>query len=329
MTRTIVQALIVATLLPASAGAQDMKNIEIEEYAVPWGAQTRPRDPHVGPEGKVWFVGQQGNYVANFDPQTEQFKQFEIPEGTFPHNVIVDQRGAWFAGNRNATVGRIDRATGEVKVFPMPDEAARDPHTLVFHPDGTLWFTVQQGAYVGHLNPQTEQVHLIKMPDRSRPYGIKLDAQGNPWVVLFGTNRMVNINHATHEVTTVDLPTAEARPRRIAITPDQRVWWVDYAQGQLGVYDPKTKSFETWDSPGGARSQPYAFEVDDRGRLWYVEGGEPNHFVGFDPATESFISNTPLPSGGGTVRHMMFDPRTRLIWFGTDTGNIGKAVIPQ
>jgi hypothetical protein len=26
---------------------------------------------------------------------------------------------------------------------------------------------------------------------------------------------------------------------------------------------------------------------------------------------------------------MMFDPRTRQIWFGTDTGNIGRAVIPQ
>jgi virginiamycin B lyase len=336
MTRTLVHALIVATVFPATAtvatspaSAQEMKAVDIKEYPVPWGAQTRPRDPYVGPDGKVWFVGQQGNYIGSFDPDTEQFRQFELEEGTFPHNLVVDERGVWYAGNRNARVGRLDPATGEFEIFPMPDPAARDPHTLVLHPDGTLWFTVQNGAFIGHLDPVAKQTHLIKVPDRSRPYGIKLDAQGNPWVVLFGTNRMVKIDHGTHEVTSVDLPAAEARPRRIAITPDQRVWWVDHELGQLGVHDPKTGQSRTWDSPGGAQSRPYAMDVDDRGRIWYVEGGSPNHFVGFDPTTESFISNTPLPSGGGTVRHMMFDPRTRQIWFGTDTGNIGRAVIPQ
>lgn len=329
MRRSLAFTLLAAALAPTTAGARQMQDVDIREYPVPWGPETRPRDPYVGPEGRVWFVGQRGNYVAFLDPRTEEFKRFELEDGTFPHNLIVDERGVWYTGNANARVGRLDPATGKAKIFPMPDPAARDPHTLVFHPDGTLWFTVQNGAFVGHLDPRSEQIHLIRMPDRSRPYGIKLDAQGNPWVVLFGTNRMVNIVHATHEVKMIDLPRESARPRRIAITPDQRVWYVDYADGMLGVYDPATGEFEEWASPGGERSQPYALEVDDRGRIWYVEGGSPNHFVGFDPAGEVFISNTPLPSGGGTVRHMMFDPRTRQIWFGTDTGNIGRAIIPE
>lgn len=329
MTRTIVHTLILASILPATAAARQMQDVDIREFPVPWGQQTRPRDPFVGPEGRVWFVGQQGNYVAYLDPRTEEFKRYEIEEGTFPHSLIVDERGVWYTGNRNGRLGLLDPETGELKTFIMPDPAARDPHTAVFHPDGTLWFTVQNGAFVGHLDPVAGQTHLIKMPDRSRPYGIKLDSAGNPWVVLFGTNRIVNISHATHEVKTIDLPRESTRPRRLAITPDQRVWYVDYADGMLGMYDPKTGEIEEWASPGGPRSQPYALEVDDRGRLWYVEGGDPNHFVGFDPSKESFISNTPIPSGGGTVRHMMFDPRTRQIWFGTDSGNIGRAIIPQ
>ena len=52
--------------------------------------------------------------------------------------------------------------------------------------------------------------------------------------------------------------------------------------------------------------------------------------VGFDPKTEKFFSKTPvLPSGGGTVRHMVYDGATRTIWFGTDTNMLGKAVIPK
>jgi len=33
-------------------------------------------------------------------------------------------------------------------------------------------------------------------------------------------------------------------------------------------------------------------------------------------------------SGGGTVRYMIFDPKTRLIWFGTDVNTIGRAQVP-
>jgi virginiamycin B lyase len=35
-----------------------------------------------------------------------------------------------------------------------------------------------------------------------------------------------------------------------------------------------------------------------------------------------------VPSGGGTVRHMVFDKSTRAIWFGTDNNTIGRALVP-
>ena len=35
-----------------------------------------------------------------------------------------------------------------------------------------------------------------------------------------------------------------------------------------------------------------------------------------------------IDSGGGTVRHMVYEPSTREIWFGTDTNTVGRAKIP-
>lgn len=319
-----------ACLLPASTGAQEQRQtVDIREWPVPW-ENSRPRDPDVGPDGRVWFVGQTGNFIAYFDPETEQFRRYEIEEGTNPHNLIVDERGVWYAGNRNARIGRLDPATGDLKIYPMPDPAARDPHTLVFAPDGNLWFTVQGGNFVGHLDAASGEVRLLPSPiERSRPYGIKMDADGNPWVVLFGTNRIVTVDRETMALRQIELPRADARPRRLLITTDQRIWYVDHDQGRLGRYDPRSSEFKEWPSPGGQGSRPYAMALDDRDRIWYVETGiRPNKFVGFDPATESFFSVTDIPSGGGAVRHMVFDPRTRMVWFGTDTGNIGRAIIP-
>jgi virginiamycin B lyase len=95
------------------------------------------------------------------------------------------------------------------------------------------------------------------------------------------------------------------------------------------VYDPDDASFEEWPVPGGRDARPYAMAADDRGRIWFVESGtDPNRVVGFDPETERFFGATPIPSGGGTVRHMVFHAPTRTLWFGTDANTIGRAHVP-
>ena len=91
---------------------------------------------------------------------------------------------------------------------------------------------------------------------------------------------------------------AAARPRRIAITSDDVVWYTDYARGYLGRLDPATGGVEEWPSPSGARSRPYGIAALDDA-LWYCETGvEPNTLVRFDPATRTFQTWV-IPAGGG------------------------------
>jgi virginiamycin B lyase len=236
----------------------------------------------------------------------------------------------WYAGNRNARIGRLDPATGKVKIFSMPDAAARDPHTLVFGKNGDIWFTVQGGNFVGRLTPASGEIDLIPVPTKSaRPYGIAVDSKGRPWVNLFGTNKVAVIDPSNLALKEIALPRADARSRRIAITRDDHVWYVDYIGGFLGTYDPATSKFEEWALPAGGDSRPYAMTVDDRDRLWVVETGpQPNRIVGFDSQRHTFFATTPIPSGGGVVRHMYFHAPTKELWFGTDAGTIGRARLP-
>lgn len=320
-------------LLPAPSHAPTpplTDEVEITEWTVPWD-NTRPRDPYVAPDGRVWFCGQRGDYLAVLDPETGNFRRYDLAPGAGPHNLIVDADGmVWYAGNRAAHIGRLDPADGSIVTFPMPDPAARDPHTLLFGAAGEIWFTVQGGNFVGRLVPATGTVHLIPVPtERARPYGIVLAPDGTPWVALFGTNKLAHVDPATRALTEVPLPRAEARPRRLEPTSDGRLWYVDYAGGMLGRYDPADGSFREWPLPGGPGSRPYGMAVDDRDRLWMVEtGSDPNRFVGFDPATETFFSRTDIPSGGGTVRHMVYHAPTREVWFGTDANTVGRARLP-
>lgn len=314
----------------ASLAAQEPQ-VPIREWQVPW-ERSRPRDPAVGSADRIWFVGQVGNYLAYLTPSTGEFKRYELEARALPHNVVLDREGyPWYAGNGNGHIGRLDPATGRVTRYAMPDSAARDPHTLVFDRHGALWFTVQGGNYVGRLAPATGKVDLIKVPTPSaRPYGIALDSKGRPWFNEFGAAKIAMIDPATLTIREYDLPDPKARDRRIAITSDDRVWYVDYTRGYLGRLDPATGAVREWPMPSGPMALPYAMTVDDRDRLWFVETGvQPNRLVGFDPKAERFFGATPVPSGGGTIRHMVFDRATRQVWFGSDNNTIGRASVGQ
>jgi virginiamycin B lyase len=321
---------MLAALLPLAANSQSPSLVPMREWKVPW-EKTRPRDPAVAPDGRIFFVGQEGNYVARLDPRTGEFKRYEIDPGTFPHSCLVDARGQlWYSGNRNGMIGRLDPATGAITRFPIGDSAVKDPHTMVFDRQGNVWFTAQNSNVVGHLDAATGKYRIVRMPQaNSRPYGIVLYSRGRPWFNLFGRGLIGTIDPVTYELRTYPLANEKTLDRRIAITSDDKLWYVDYARGKLGHLDPASGKTEEFATPGGPASLPYAMTSDDRDRIWFVETGkQPNRLVGFDPKTRLFFSSTAIEGGGGTVRHMVFDRKTRLIWFGTDNGTIVRADVP-
>jgi virginiamycin B lyase len=329
---TAVSLALLVTVFTLSMRAMAVDNttpIEIREWNVPYDG--RPRDPFAASPNAVWFVGQVNGYLGLLTPSNGKFSKRDLGEGAGPHNLIVDENGiVWFAGNRNAYIGRYDPDTDEIERIDMPDTEARDPHTLVFNADQSyIWFTVQYGNFIGRLDCADRSVELIRVPTKdARPYGIKIAPDGTPWVALLGTNKLASIHPDTLEITEHETPIKDTRPRRLEITDDGRIWYSDYTRGKLGLYNPNKERFAEWNLPSGEKGLPYGTALDDLGRVWVVETGvEPNQFVGFNTASEKIVSVTPIPSGGGTVRHMMFQPETGVIWFGADSGTIGKAIV--
>ena len=337
-------ALALAVLLaPAALPAQSRQaagghpsapaSFDPREWAVPFGADTRPRDPYADAQGRVWFVGQSGNYVAYRDSRTGEFKRYEIEPGTNPHNLVVEKGMVWFTGNRNGRLVRLDPATGKLTTYLIPDSTVRDPHTMIFDPrSGIAWFTAQNAGAVGRFDPATGQFRLWKTGERTRPYGIVIDSKGRPWFDLFGTNKIATIDPAALTLREYTLPSAGARPRRIAITAGDQIYWGDYTRGFIGHLDPRTGKMREWALPAGRASLPYAMASDDRDVVWVAQNGgvrTPATLVAFDPRAERFVAEVPVGRPGpNTIRHMTFDRATRQIWFGTDQGAIGRITVP-
>src|SRR5437667_5525328 len=143
-------------LVLASLAVVSDKPPVIKEWPVPW-TDTRPRDPYLDPTtNRIWFCGQAGNYLAYFVPTTGEFKKYELPAGSGPHNLIVDKPGfVWYSGNLAGYIGRLDPKDGSIQQYPIPDRMVRDPHTMAFDKNGDISFTAQCSNAGGHLTVST------------------------------------------------------------------------------------------------------------------------------------------------------------------------------
>jgi virginiamycin B lyase len=304
--------------------------VSLEEWNVPFD-ETRTRDPYVAPDGTVFFAGQREHYVGHFNPETGEFRHLPLEDGAGPHTVVVADDGTvWYAGNRARHIGKMDPATGEITKYMMDDDYARDPHTFAFDKDGNIWFTAQGGNGIGHFNVTTGEAKVIPVPiERARPYGIRMAPnRERPWISFMGSNHLATVNPETYELELIELPQQETIARRLDVTSDGNVWYGSYSTGHIGRYNPATGEITEWEMPDGDTSRPYAVLKDHKDRMWFSASGlSPNKLVAFDTQSEQFVASKEIPTGEGSIRHMDFDERTQSLWFGTDTGHIGRLVL--
>src|SRR5881396_2590124 len=261
-------------------------------------------------------------------PIEATIREWKVTPGTRPHDPAVAPDGAvWYTGQLDGHLGKLDPKTGVVTKYKIPNPSAGGPHTPIFDQKGTLWFTMQQGNMVGRLTPATGEIKLVTMPTaNSEPYGLVINSKGVPFFTQLMGNRIGSLDPVTMQVREYFLGEGTG-PRRLAVMPDDIIYYTNYARGTLGRLDPATGRTKEWTSPSGARSQPYAITASGS-IVWYVEGNaNPNMLVRFDPATEKFQTWPILPSGGGVVRHMVVGPDGSLWLADSEVDAITKVEI--
>ncbi len=326
---SLLTLVLAASVALSVAASEKQRTVPIKEWPVPW-PDTHPTDPFVA-GSEVWFAGSTGHYLGTLNPQTGAFRRIDLIDEPGPQSVIVAANGmVWFSGTLHGYIGRFDSVTRRIAHMPTPNEAAGDPYTLMFElGERNIWFTAPAGNIVGRLRIDSEVIDLIGVSGRgARPEGLAAAPDGTPWFALAGTHQLASVDPVKFTMTQYPLPRVGARPRRLAFSSDGRLWYVDFAEGYLGVFTPATRDIKEWRFPAGKDSGPYGMALDANDRVWAVETGvQPNRLVGFDPKTATFFSGTPVPSGGGSIGNLRYDKTTGRMWFATEKNTLGFAKV--
>ncbi len=283
--------------VPASAA-------EVLYFPVPAGAH--PHDVAPAPDGTVWYTAQHQGALGRLDPRTGKTEHIGLGPNSSPHGVIVGPDGApWITdGGQNAIV-RVDPVSKAIRRFPLPKGFENaNLNTATFDKNGNHWFTGQNGVY-GRVDPRSGKVDAWKAPRGFGPYGITTTPTGEVWYVSLAGDYLAQIDIITGEATVVDPPKRGVGPRRVWSDSEGRLWVSFWRTGEVGRYDPKTKSWKTWRLPNST-SGCYSVYVDARDRVWLTDF-TANAIVRFDPRTEMFES-FPSDKKGAAVRQMLGRP---------------------
>jgi streptogramin lyase len=113
-----------------------------------------PRRITVDSQGIVWFGEWWGNQIGRFDPKTETFKEFALPDADpTPYAVGVDHNDyVWYSSYNDDILGRLDPKTGSVVEFPMPF-SGNGMRELIPDAQGRIWFGTPFNNKVGYFIP--------------------------------------------------------------------------------------------------------------------------------------------------------------------------------
>jgi virginiamycin B lyase len=290
----------------------------VSEWPVP--TPEFARDPAVAPDGAIFIAVMHGNRLARFDPNTQTFREWDLPPRHHPHGLLVDRQGiVWTTGNGNGTIGRFDPASGDMKEFSTPSGGG-GPHTLVITDDGsTVWFTMQSGNRIGRLDTATGRI--VEYRTSGGPYGIAIDRQGYVWFCRMGEDRLGILDPGTGAMAELAMPDGSG-PRRMAAAPDGTIWVTLYGSGRLAQVDPVSRRvLREVALPAGPDAGPYAVTVDGAGHVWANEI-RTDTLVRLD-AKSGELRVVKLPSKGVGIRKMIVDGQGRLWYMGSHNGRLG------
>ena len=117
---------------------------DIKEWNPPFRG---PRRLHVAQDGMVWVPGFGSGVFGSFNPKTEKWKVYELPDADnqIPYALNVDPKGyVWICGTNSDSIHRFDPKTEERVEFRLPSRVTYT-REIEFDKEGNLWTSNSNG----------------------------------------------------------------------------------------------------------------------------------------------------------------------------------------
>jgi len=110
-----------------------------------------PQRLQVDENNIVWFSERTGNKIGRLDPETETFKEFNLPgPDPSPYAIGIDRNHMiWYSSHDQDTLNRLDPKTGQVIEYPYPHSEI-SMREMFLDSKGRMWYASSVNNKVGY-----------------------------------------------------------------------------------------------------------------------------------------------------------------------------------
>ena len=291
-------------------------NRYIAEFKLPTVC-AQPLSITTDPSGTIWFTESNTGKLANFDPFSRLFTEYENTKWPKGDKAMMWGIGyapdgnIWFTDEAHDVVWKFSTSEKNFTSFKYPLSAGGEtlPQRLVIEGQKILVndFTGNKITFFDSSQSGQEiKYSKLVFPTNDTVTGaLTIDSEGKIWYTVWkfqqGGN-LVRYDPQTSNGMGFKLPLGMLAPNGISSSPENKIWITDAASSFFFSFDSQSQQFtkfitsipreSTYGNSSGLIktpiSRPYWNHFDEKGRLWFNEQ-TANSIAVFDPAKESLV----------------------------------------
>jgi streptogramin lyase len=185
------------------------------------------------------------------------------------HTLSFTLDGKVWAMDRAGALVLLDPATGEYEEFIGHGGG----ESLVADKDGTVWY-----GGLRHFDPKLQKHDDYKLDSPAGPVSMGIstmifDSNGDQWLSFLTTGRIGKWDRKTDQVLWWDVPIYRSRPYGITVDGKDRVWFAQYHNSALGMFDPKTQKFTNYPITPYRPTNIRRASADSKDMIWTATWG--------------------------------------------------------
>jgi virginiamycin B lyase len=252
--------------------------------------------------------------------------EYELPNNKAePHEITVDLDGnAWVTQRVGGKLGRLDgkNLTYSEIAPPAGPSPTNRLNAITRAPDGKLWF-IDGGPNRRwlSLDPKNNEFTVYELPKLKSGSAsgntMRVHPNGTVWLNSIAANQVIRLDPATKEFTVYDVPAGikrgrTASPYGMAISGDNKIWFIENAVSQMGRLDPETGKIDEF--PIFVKN-PVARKggMDSEGNVWVGLHGV-GKLMKIDYKTVKMTVYDPPTEDAGPYS-VQGDSKSPLVWF--------------
>ena len=191
-----------------------------------------------------WLTISSTGQVLNFDVSTKTFHSINLPSGSVPLGISIDQSSGqiWVAESGLGKIANIDPAQNyKITEYAPFNGTLASPTAILFDPiTGKVFVSEHDGTTVSVFDPMLKTFIRYQLDLQGLPFGMAFDVNHDLWIAQHTLDKIIVVDPRTGETNEFDIPSSSSFIQWVTTDSEGNIIMAEQRASALGILTTTT-----------------------------------------------------------------------------------------